>query len=185
MHNNTTNMIRALLQIIFTPETAWRNLSNDAERQYYLLPMLVYPLLIITALSAFIPYCYNYIQLSVAVKDAILTLLKYSACLLTAYIAFIYLAKYYFTSDTDKKHLHLYVGYTFTIWFMTVILGNILPSRFAFIQFAPMYIIWVVYQARDFLKIPTENIFSYTVVSSVLFIGLPFLWDKIFGIILQ
>ncbi len=185
MHNITLGMIQALIQLIFTPEAAWRNLFNDAERQHYLLPMLVYPLLFIAALSAFIPYWYGYVPISLAVKEAILTLLKYSACMLSATIAFVYLARYYFTSDTDKKRLHIFVGYTFVIWLLTLIVGNILPSRFAFVQFAPIYIIWIVYQARDFLKIPAENIFSYTVVSSVVFLGLPFIWDKIFGLILR
>lgn len=178
-------MIGALTQLIFIPHKAWRILADDEVRRYYLLPMLVYPLLVVTALSAFVPYFYGFIELSVAVKAAILTLLKFAACLLSAWITLIYVARYYFASYCDKGSLHLFAGYTFTIWLLTTLVGNLLPAPFAFVQFAPMYIIWVVYQARDFLKIPDENIFSYTVISSVIFLGLPFLWDKIFGIILQ
>lgn len=178
-------MLQALIHIIFAPERAWKDLSDEPYCRAGLLPMLVYPLLLLTALSAFVPYAYGYIPFSDAVRDAVVTLLKYSACMLSAWIAFFYLARYYFRSDDDKKNIHLFVGYTFIIWLLSVLVGNLLPSRFAFVQFAPMYIIWIVFQARDFLKIPADNIFSYTVVTSVLFLGLPFLWDNIFGIILQ
>ena len=88
-------------------------------------------------------------------------------------------------AQCSKSRTHTFVGYAFTISMLSVIIGNLLPSDFTFIQFMPMYIIWVAYQGRHFMHIPQDNVFSYTVITSVLLVGMPFAWDKILGIILH
>lgn len=185
MRLNTASMIQALIQILFFPNAAWRNLAADKRRQFYILPMLVLPLLILASLSTFIPYFYQYITLSQATKEALLTLFKYSASMLSATLSFYYLARYNFSTKIEKNKLYIFVGYTFVIWFLTIIVGNLLPSKFTFVQFAPMYIIWVVYQAREYLKIPSDTTLTYTVLSSMVIIGMPSVWGIILGSIIK
>ena len=176
-------MIRALIQLIMAPNKAWQELSHDTVRQQYLSVLLVYPLLIITALSAYVHYCYGYITLAEATQEALVTFLKFAACIITIFILMVKLGCKYYTADYSKSQAHLFAGYTYTITLLSVLINNLLPSDFAFVQFMPLYIIWVVYQGREYLNIPSENTFSYTVITSVMFMVLPYIWQTIFDII--
>ncbi|MBQ2980135.1 MAG: hypothetical protein IJE18_08530 [Bacteroidaceae bacterium] len=178
-------MIRALIQLIITPQKAWNELSRDIVRQQYLMWLLVYPLLIFTALSAYIHHWYGYTTVAEASQEALLTLLQYGACIMTTWILLTKLGPKYFAASYSNSEAHLYSGYVYTLTMLATLIGNILPSDFAFVQFLPMYSIWIVYQARQYMKIPQENIFSYTVITSVVILGLPFVWQKIFDLILH
>lgn len=176
-------MISALIQLIFNPYKAWQELSNDTVREQYLPLLLVYPLLIITALSTYVHYWYGYTTLAEATREALITLLKFSACIVTAFVLMIKPGRKHFTTDYSKTQAHVFVTFTYTITLLSVLINNLLPSDFAFVQFMPVYIIWIVYQGRDYLKIPQESLFSYTVITSILLLGLPFAWDSIFDTI--
>ena len=178
-------MIQALVQLVINPQQAWKHIEEDDTLRHYLLPMLVYPLLILMALSEYIPYWYNFIGFDDATRNVIVTFFKYAACIISTWIILSLISRYYFMAECSKSHIHTFVGYSFTISMLSVIIGNLLPSDFTFIQFMPMYIIWVAYQGRHFMHIPQENVFSYTVITSVLFVGMPFAWDKILGLILR
>lgn len=176
-------MIRALIQLIINPYKAWQELSNETVRQHYLPLLLVYPLLIITALSSYVHYWYNYTTLAEATQEALFTFFKFTASIVSAFVLMVKLGRKYYGSNYNKTQAHAFVTYTYTITLLSVLINNLLPSDFTFIQFIPAYITWIVFQARDFLKIPQESVFSYTVITSVLFIGLPYAWDSIFNII--
>lgn len=178
-------MIGALYQVIFAPHKAWKAVQEDSYLQQYLLPMLVYPLLIVTALSEYVPHMYGYITAEVATLNALVTIIKYIACIVSAMLMIIWLSRHNLLVGVGKSDIHLFVGYTFTITFLSILVGNLLPSEFAFIQFAPIYSIWVVFQGKDFMKVDKETVFSYTVIASALFLLLPFLWDSLLGIILH
>ena len=178
-------MAYRLIQLIINPDKAWENIEKNPEQEQATLLLAVYPMLLITALSAFIHYWYGYVTYADAVKEALLILLKYIACLLSALSCVILLSRYNFIPPCSKKTAHTFAGYTFTISLLSVLIGNILPSSFTFVQFIPAYIIWVVYAARHYLKVPAENNFSFTIVNSAIFLLLPFVWDKIFGLILH
>lgn len=177
---NISDMIRALIQLIFNPYNAWQELSSDSIRERYLPLLLVYPLLIITALSTYVHYWYGYTSFAEATREALITLLKFSACIVTAFVLMIKPGRRHYTTNYSKTQAHVFVAYTYTITLLSALINNILPSDFAFIQFMPVYIIWIVFQGRDYLKIPQENIFSYTVITSIILLGLPFAWDSIF-----
>ncbi len=172
-------MIQAFSQIIISPRRAWEHLSENTTLQQYLLPLVVYPTIILTALSAYIPHFYGFITIDIATKNATLALLKYCGCVITAWVLLVLLSRTYFLNECNKHELHLFAGYSFIVTFLSVILGNILPSSFSYVQFIPAYTIWIVYQGRIFLRIPSENVFSYTVTTSTILIALPFMWDQI------
>ena len=178
-------MIKALGQIIINPQRAWKHVEDDDILRHYLLPMMVYPLLIVMALSEYIPHWYGFISLADATRNALVTFFKYTACIISTWIILSLISRHYFMAQCSKSRTHTFVGYAFTISMLSVIIGNLLPSDFTFIQFMPMYIIWVAYQGRHFMHIPQDNVFSYTVITSVLLVGMPFAWDKILGIILH
>ena len=129
------DMIRALIQLIMAPHKAWQELSHDTVRQQYLSILLVYPLLIITALSAYVHYCYGYITLAEATQEALVTFLKFAACIITIFILMVKLGCKYYTADYSKSQAHLFAGYTYTITLLSVLINNLLPSDFAFVQF--------------------------------------------------
>lgn len=172
-------MIQAFTQIIISPRRAWEHLSQSTTLQQYLLPLVVYPTILLTALSAYIPYFYGFILLEAATKQATLTLLKYSGCVITAWALLVLLSRTYFMNDCNKHELHLFAGYSFIVTFLSVIIGNILPSSFSYVQFIPAYTVWIVFQGRKFLRIPSENVFSFTVTTSTILIALPFMWNQI------
>ena len=163
-------MVRALIQLIFTPRIAWEQLSTDAAREQFLMYLLVYPMLIL---------------IEEATQEALVTLLKYAACIISMWIIMVKPCRQYYAAEYSKSQAHIFVGYTYIISMLSVIINNLLPCDFAFVQFLPVYIIWVVFQGQTYLKIPQENVFSYTVITSVLFLGLPFVWDKVFDFIIQ
>jgi hypothetical protein len=176
-------MISALIQLIISPEKAWKELSHGIVRQQYLPLLLVYPMLIITALSAYVHYWYGYVSLAEATQEALTTILKYAACIITIFILLVKLGRKYYAAEYSKSQAHLFAGYIYTITLLSVLINNLLPSDFAFVQFMPLYIIWVVYQGREYLNIPSESTFSYTVITSVIFMALPYAWGTIFDII--
>lgn len=178
-------MFKALYRIIFTPYKAWHELQDNAYLQQFLLPLLVYPLLVITALSAYVPHLYGYITIEAATQDALVTFFTYGISIVSALLLLIIPIRYYITSEVGKSDIHLFVGYTYTITLLSVIVGNLLPSDFAFVQFAPIYTVWIAFQSRSFMKVPGENVFSYTVITSALILLLPFIWDKLFDIIIH
>ena len=178
-------MISALIQLIITPRKAWQDLSNNPVRQQYLPLLLVYPLLIITALSAYAHYWYGYTDLANTTQEALITLIKYIACIISAFLLMANPGSKHFAGKYSKSQAHLFVAYTYTITLLSTLINNLLPSDFTFVQFIPVYTTWVVFQGCDFLKIPQENVFSYTVITSVMILGLPFAWDRIFDIIIH
>lgn len=178
-------MIQALIQLLFSPRQAWEHVKQDDTLRHYLLPLLVYPLLIVTALSEYVPHWYGFIDLAEATRNAVVTFFKYTACIISAWIILVVISRHYFMSRCSKRDIHTFTGYAFTVSLLSVLIGNLLPSDFAFIQFLPMYIIWIAYQGREYMQIPEENVFSYTVITSVLLVGMPFAWDTILGLILR
>ncbi len=178
-------MIQAQLQLLFMPEKAWQQLSEKPSRQTFLLPLLVYPLLILAALSVFIPYNYGYTTLPEAVKESVITFIKYLACIITAWSCISALSRHYYLSPCDNKKIHNFVGYCYTIQLLTIIVLNLLPSSFSFVEFAPLYTIWIIYKGKDYLEIPDESKFNFVLSASALMLGLPFVWTFILNIILH
>ncbi len=178
-------MIGALIQLIINPRKAWQDLTNDPVRQQYLPWLHVYPLLIITALSAYVHYWYGFTDLANATQEALITLIKYTACIISAFLLMVKFGRKQFAGKYSKSQAYLFVVYTYTITLLSTLINNLLPSDFTFVQFIPVYTTWIVYQGRDFLKIPQENVFNYTVIASVMILGLPFAWNRIFDIIIH
>ncbi len=178
-------MIKSLFQLVFAPRRAWQELSENTFRQHFLLPLLVYPMLIVTSLSAYIQYEYGYITFTEATHNAVLTFTKYFACIISAWSLLILLARHYFYAPCSKIAIHLFVGYTYIITMLATIINNMLPSTFAFIQFAPVYSIWVVFQGKDFMQVTAENTFNFVISASALFLGLPFIWEYILNLIVK
>lgn len=178
-------MIQALINIIIRPKKALDRLSCDSYLQNFMPLLLVFPLLLLAALSSYCHHLYGFISAGEATKEAIITLMKMSSCILCGWVIIVLLGRYYYASQCNKRELFLFTSYAYTITLLSIIAGNILPSDFAFIQFAPMYIVWIVYQGRKYVKIPEENTFSYIVTTSAVLVGMPYVWEKFFNILLH
>lgn len=184
-HNRKETMLRTQFLLLFMPEKAWRELSEKPLRERLVLPLLVYPLLVLAALSVFIRYSYGYIDFPDAVKQSVVAFIKYTACIVTAWVALVFLSKHYYHSVSNRRHIRTFVGCTFTITLLAFIVGNLLPSTFTFVEFAPFYMIWVTYKAKDYMQIPPENTFNFVISASMALLGLPFIWDFIINYILH
>lgn len=178
-------MIQALINIIIRPKKAWDRLSSDSYLQHFMPMLLVLPLLLIAALTSYCHYLYGFISAGEATKEAIITLMKMCSCILCGWVIIVLLGRYYYASQCNKRELYLFTCYAYTITLLSVIAGNILPSDFAFVQFAPMYIVWLVYQGREYIKVPEENTFSYIVTTSAVLVGMPYVWAKFFNILIH
>ena len=178
-------MIRTQILLLFAPERAWRELSEKPLRERLLVPLLLYPLLLLASLSVFVQYKYGHITFPEAVKWSVLTFIKYSACIVTAWITIALLSRHYYRSASDNRRIHTFVGYTMTIALLAFTVGNLLPSAFTFVEFAPFYMIWVTYKAKEYMQIPSENTFNFVISASMLLLGLPFVWDFILNYILH
>ncbi len=178
-------MIRALINIVRKPQEAWARLTIDSYLQHFMPLLLVLPLLLLATITAYLPYLYGFIDFSEASKDAVITFMKIGSCILCGWVIIVMLGRYYYASQCNKRELYLFTCYAHTITILTAIVGNILPSDFSFVQLIPMYLIWVVYEGRHYAKIPGENVFSYTVTTSAVMIGLPYIWESFFNILLH
>lgn len=178
-------MIRTQILLLFLPERAWKELSNHPFRERLVLPLLVYPLLLLAALSIFVQYRYGYITFQEAVKQSVLAFIKYGSCIITAWALLVFLSKHYYHAAIGNRHIHIFAGYTFTVTLLAFIVGNLLPSTFTFVEFAPFYMIWIIYKAKDYMQIPPENTFNFVISASMLLLGLPFIWEMILNYILH
>lgn len=182
---NRTEAMRAQLLLLFNPEKAWKELSDSPAKQQYLLPLLVYPLLLLAAASSYIQYEYGYISLSEATQEAVLSLIKFWACIVTTRIVMNALSHRYYKMTCNAQQIHLFTGYTFTIALLAALVSNLLPCPFTFIEFAPMYMIWVIYKGKDYLNVEEEDTLNFVVTTSALLLGLPFVWNSILHMIVD
>ncbi len=177
--------MRAQFLLLFAPDKAWKELSENPAKQRYILPLLVYPLLLLAAASTYIKYEYGYISLPEATQESILTLIKYWACIVTTRIVINALSHKYYKLSCDASQIHIFTGYTFTVTLLVAIVGNLLPCPFSFIELAPMYMIWVIYKGKDFLNVAEEDTLNFVVTTSALLLGLPFVWNSILHMIVH
>ena len=177
--------MRAQFLLLFAPEKAWKELSENSIKQRYLLPLLVYPLLLLAAASTYIKYEYGYISLPEATKESILTLIKFWACITTTRIVINALSHKYYQLSCDTREIHLFTGYTFTVTMLAAIVSNLLPCPFSFVEFAPMYMIWVIYKGKEFLHVAEEDTLNFVVTTSALLLGLPYIWNSILHMIVN
>ena len=130
-------------------------------------------------------YEYGYISLPEATQEAVLSLIKFWACIVTTRIVMNALSHRYYKMTCNAQQMHLFTGYTFTIALLAALVSNLLPCPFTFIEFAPMYMIWVIYKGKDYLNVEEEDTLNFVVTTSALLLGLPFVWNSILHMIVD
>ena len=68
---------------------------------------------------------------------------------------------------------------------LAAIVSNLLPCPFSFVEFAPMYMIWVIYKGKEFLHVAEEDTLNFVVTTSALLLGLPYIWNSILHMIVN
>lgn len=178
-------MIRTQLLLLFTPGKAWKELSEHSMRQQFILALLVYPLLLLSAASVYVRYGMGLTSLPEATKAAVLSLIRNGGSIVTSAVALNLLMQHFYHLPCTGHRAHVFVGYTYTIALLGNILSNVMPSVFSFVEFIPVYMIWIVYKGVDFLQIPKEDVLNFVITASAFLLGLPFLWDTILQTILK
>lgn len=169
--------------VITSPKYGWE-LINDSNIPVGKVMRSAYvPLLCILGLSCFVPMIYDR---TIPFSKSLMTGIVMVSTYFISYFIIIYLLGCSYPEMVKTKgataRLNDYILYNLIFLVLLLILRNLLPSDFTPILFLMLYLPWMAYKGTGNLFVDKDKVNKFTVVSSVLLLGLPLLLEYILGL---
>ena len=155
------NIVSSLFALVAAPGKAWQSISSKEESQATFLNGYLYPIMGITALSVFVNLLNDQFTLEKALK--------------------------LMTIDREKnpKQVQLFVGYTLSVYMLITIFLNLFMGMFSFLRFAPLYIIYVIWEgSKYYMDINENKRLIFVVLSSLILIFSPDIIERFMFILM-
>lgn len=179
-------MFKKIFKTIFLLTTApgqtWKELSEEDEAHDSFLNKFIYPLIGLTSIAAFVGFFFGRKQF-----DVQLALKETCTVLVSSFVGF-YMAAFlldeilhlpYFGKEKNSKLTQRFVGYALSFGFVVSIIMDLLPD-FSFLRFAPLYIIYLVWEgSKSYLNIPENKQVAFVIVSSIVILLSPAIIERI------
>lgn len=166
--------IRQLFQLILMPERGWEDVSASVHNPDILQRKAYIPLLVITALSEFIPLIYSrgYGFISALLSAIVVAMGMFSSL----YVARLILEMTYCRYVDNKMNpvkLSLFTTFLLGINCIYIIITNACPASMTFLRLLPLLSVVVIFKATKFLGVAEDNQLSFTGLSIIAVIACP------------
>lgn len=156
-----------LLQIILNPWQGWHDAGKDYYNSHNLLVRGLVPFLIVVALSSLAEAVY---YMAVGYMEAVIA----GIIDFTGYFVSVFICNYLFTSALkkwvfprriDANDIMTLVIYSVASMALMTLLNNIFPADLALLSFLPLYVIYILWCARDYMDTPDDRRPHYLAVA--------------------
>ena len=159
------NIVSSLFALVAAPGKAWQSISSKEESQATFLNGYLYPIMGITALSVFVNLFNDQFTLEKALKLMTIDFVKFFVGFYIASFLIDELLQKFFDREKNPKQVQLFVGYTLSVYMLITIFLNLFMGMFSFLRFAPLYIIYVIWEGSKY--------FSPDIIERFMFILMP------------
>ena len=170
------NIVSSLFALVAAPGKAWQSISSKEESQATFLNGYLYPIMGITALSVFVNLLNDQFTLEKALKLMTIDFVKFFVGFYIASFLIDELLQKFFDREKNPKQVQLFVGYTLSVYMLITIFLNLFMGMFSFLRFAPLYIIYVIWEGSIYYMVIIENmrlLFSPDIIERFMFILMP------------
>ena len=91
----------------------------------------------------------------------------------------------FFDREKNPKQVQLFVGYTLSVYMLITIFLNLFMGMFSFLRFAPLYIIYVIWEgSKYYMDINENKRLIFVVLSSLILIFSPDIIERFMFILM-
>ena len=171
--------------VITSPRYGWEVINDSNIPVGKVMRTAFMPLLIVLALSCFVPMIYDHtLSFSMSLMTGIVL---FSTYFISYYIIIYLLGGFYpelVKTEGASARLNDYILYNLIFLVLLMILRNLLPSDFTPVLFLMVYLPWMAYRGTDHLFVKKEKVAKFVVISSVLLLGLPILLKAVLSLLI-
>ena len=179
------NILSSLFALVAAPGKAWQSISSKEESQATFLNGYLYPIMGITALSVFVNLLNDQFTLEKALKLMTIDFVKFFVGFYIASFLIDELLQKFFDREKNPKQVQLFVGYTLSVYMLITIFLNLFMGMFSFLRFAPLYIIYVIWEgSKYYMDINENKRLIFVVLSSLILIFSPDIIERFMFILM-
>ena len=171
--------------VITSPRYGWEVINDSNIPVGKVMRTAFMPLLIVLALSCFVPMIYDH---TLSFSRSLMTgIVLFSTYFISYYIIIYLLGGFYpelVKTEGASARLNDYILYNLIFLVLLMILRNLLPSDFTPVLFLMVYLPWMAYRGTDHLFVKKEKVAKFVVISSVLLLGLPILLKAVLSLLI-
>lgn len=168
--------------VITSPKYGWEVINESNIPEGKVMRTAYVPLLCVLGLSCFVPMIYDK---TIPFAKSLMTGIVVVSTYFISYFIIIYLLGCSYPEMVRTKaataRLKDYILYNLIFLMLLLILRNLLPSDFTPVLFLMLYLPWMAYKGTGNLFVNKDKVNRFTIVSSVLLLGLPLLLEFIMG----
>ncbi len=179
------NIVSNLFALVVAPGKAWQNISSKEENFTAFLNGYLYPIMGITALSVFANLFSEHFTLEKALKLMTIDFVKFFVGFYIASFLIDEFLQKFFEREKDSKQVEKFVGYSLSVYMLITIFINLFMGTFPFLRFAPLYIIYIVWEgSKYYMNINENKRLLFVVLSSLILIFSPDIIERFMFILM-
>lgn len=169
------NIFKNIILVIISPKVGWDEVNRTGYPEDSILSKAYLPLLCILGLTSFLRIFYD----SISVTDAFIN------ALISCFIYFIeyYVASYLISgfypelvkTKAGQGRVNSFILYNLIYLLILNIINNLMPIDFTPVMFMTIYVMWITTKGVDFLGLKESKTIKFVLISSALFLIVPFL----------
>lgn len=168
------NFAKNIAYVACFPRNGWVEVSRDGVQARQVQARVLYPMMAVVALSAFVALLYNEeATLTGCIQSAIIEFAKYFfTYLLASYV----LTGYFPAVVKDRQsadRANVVIQYCMAIIIALNIIDNLLPVAFPYLRILYCYIFFVAWKADAYLGIKEEGDKKFLIVAAALVLVIP------------
>ena len=169
--------------VITAPRYGWEVINESNIPVGKVLRSAYLPLLIVLALSCFVPMLYDK---TISFSTSLMTgIVLFSTYFISYYMIIYFLGGAYpelVKTEGARARLNDYILYNLIFLVLLMILRKLLPSDFTPVLFLMLYLPWMAYRGTGNLFVRKDKVNRFTIISSVLLLGLPIALEYLLGL---
>ena len=163
-----------IVLLLLSPRNGWKEIKRYNTPAKLMLSKVVYPLIALLSLSAFVQLLYNSeLTISIGIQQAIIEFSKY----FFAYLLVNYLMTGFFPTVVNNKttanKVSVFLQYNMAVLIIINIINNLLPIPFTYLNILYLYVFFVAWKADEFLGIAENKDKKFLVISAALLLLIP------------
>ena len=179
------NIISSLFLLVVFPAKAWQQIAEKKESHDHFLNYFLYPMMGLTALSAFGGFLTPGFTLEQALKWVTINFVQYFVGFFVSAFLIDEIRQKLLEEDKNPLLSQKFAGYLLSLLMIVTIAMNILPDNFSFIRFAPLYVIYVAWEGlKYFFNVPDSKRMTFIVLVSLIILLSPIIIERIMSILM-
>jgi len=159
--------LKSMLQLVLAPKEGWEDISIDDREPSTISVAGFYPLIGLTALTAFVGAAYHSgLPFSDMLVQCVVIIFKYILAYFTGLWTFDALMPEYTVEEPDQRRIQTYLIYCVSLLAVIGLISNCLPRPLAVVQFMPLYVLLIMWRGADYLDIRPGCHLSFMIMAA-------------------